>query len=540
MPETTHSHLLLGDSARAKILRGATALADAVRPTLGPRSRSILLRRPYGSPMVCDDGVTIAKELHLSDPEEDLGAQILREAAVRTGDAVGDGTTTATLLAHAVLHEGLRNVVAGTSAIDLKRGLDRGVEIVVSALRRLSRPVSGREEKIRIATVSAHDDRKIGELVADALERVGGDGIVTVEEAKATETTLEVTVGMQLDHGYLSPYFVTDTEKMQTVLEEALVLIHDRRISAAKDILPVLELVANQGRPLLIIADDVEADALATLVVNRLRGIVHVVAVKAPGFGDRRKEMLQDIAIVTGGSVSSEELGVELAHIGLEALGRCKRAIVTRETTTIVGGGGDGERIAAREKELRRQIEESRSDYDRDKLKERLAKLVGGVAVIRAGAPSEAEMLRRREAFEDAINAAKAAVAEGVVAGGGWSLLQAMDELAKAEQNASENERVGLRVLRQALETPARQIAANSGADPGVVVERIRREHLGFDARNGSFVDLFAAGIIDPTKVVRLALENAVSVAGTLLLAEGTLTQVEEKKETPEALPPIA
>ncbi len=456
-----HTQLLLRDQARVKILAGATALADAMRVTLGPKSRSILIGRKWGSPTVCNDGVTIARQVNLKDPEENLGAQMLREAAVRTGDTVGDGTTTATLLAHAIFSEGLRNIVAGASAIGLKRGLDRGVPVVVAALRGLARPVASHRERVQVATVSAHNDASIGELVAEAMERVGAEGGVSVEEAKGTETTLEVVEGMQFDRGYLSPYFVTDPERMAAVLEEPLILLAESRISSMKDLLPILEQVVKAGRSLLVVAEDVEGDALATLVVNKLRGTLPCAAVKAPDFGDRRKAMLQDIEILTGGRLVAEELGVKLAGLSVGDLGSAKRVVIDKDTTTIIGGAGSKQAIAARCKELRAQIEEATSDYDREKLRERLAKLAGGVAVIRVGAPSEAEMKSRKEAFEDAISATRAAAAEGIVPGGGLALLRAVEVVEREAAASNGDERTGLRILAQALEAPIRQIAAN-------------------------------------------------------------------------------
>ena len=534
-----YKQLLFQMQAREKILRGATALADAVRVTLGPRSKCVLIGRKWGPPIVCNDGVTIAKEVELKDPEENLGARMMREAAERTGDSVGDGTSTATVLAHAIFAEGLRNVVAGASAIDLKRGLDRATRIVVEALRVQSRPVQSRRERAQVATISAHNDATIGELVADAGEKVGPDGVISVEEAKTTETTLEVVEGMQFDRGYLSPYFVTDVERMECVLEEALILLHDKRISSMKALLPLLEHVVKLGRPLLIVAEDVEAEALATLVVNRVRGTLACAAVKAPGFGDRRKAMLEDMAILTGGQLVAEELGVQLEHIDPRVLGRARRVVIDRDNTTIIGGAGDKRAIDARIEQLRRQIDETTSDYDRDKLRERLAKLAGGVAVIRVGAPSEAEMKARKEALDDAISATKAATAEGIVPGGGLALLKAMDAVEREEAQCEGDERTGVRILRHALETPTRQIAANSGVDAGVVVERMRAATgtVGFDAARNTYVDLIEAGIIDPTKVVRVALENAVSVASVLLLTEATLTEVPEPKPEAAATP---
>ncbi len=518
--------------ARERIVRGASALADAVRVTLGPKSKCILIERKWGKPLVCNDGVTIAKEIDLKDPEENLGAQVLREAAERTADAVGDGTSTATVLAHAILLDGVRNVTAGASAIELKRGLERGLRVAVEAIRGISRPVQTDRERTQVATIAAHNDPEIGKLVAEAIGKVGAEGAITVDEAKGFATSLEVVEGMQFDRGYLSPYFVTDPEGMQAVLEEPFILLHEKRIASMKDLLPILEEVAKSGRPLLLVADDVEGEALATLVVNKIRGVLGSVAVRAPGFGDRRKAMLEDMAIITGGRVLAEELGVSLEKLTVERLGRARRVVVKRESTTIVGGAGAAAVVEGRCRELRRQIDESTSDYDRDKLRERLATLTGGVAVIRVGAASEAELKSRKEAFEDAINATKAAMAEGIVPGGGLALLRATDAVAREEAQATGDERTGIQMLRRALEAPTRQIAENSDADGGVVVDRMRNGtgNFGYDAAAGQYVDLIEAGIIDPTKVVRVALEHAVSVAGVLLLAEGTLTEVPESK----------
>jgi chaperonin GroEL len=528
-----HKHLLFRSEAREKVLRGATAITDAVRVTLGPRSRSVLIERKWGKPIVCNDGVTIAKEFSLKDPDENLGAQMLRGAAERTGDAVGDGTTTSTLLAHAMLADGIRNIAAGASAIDLKRGLDRGARAAIDALRAQSRPVQSQREKQQVATVSAHNDPSVGELVAKAIERVGAEGAVTVEEAKGTETTMEVVEGLQFDRGYLSAYFVTNPEKMEAVLEDAFVLLYEAKISNIKDFLPLLEQIAKSGSPLLVVAEDVDGEALATLVVNRLRGVFATVAVKAPGFGDRRKAMLQDVAIVTGGQLVAQELGIRLENVTTEHLGRAARIVVDRDRTTIIGGKGNKAAIEGRCQELRQQIADTTSDYDREKLEERLAKLSGGVAVIRVGAPSEAEMKSRHEAFDDAIHATRAAIAEGVVPGAGLALLRTIPAVEEEALRAEGDERAGASILRRALEAPARQIAENSGVDGGVVVEKMRcgTGNLGFDAAAGKYVDLVETGIIDPTKVVRLALENAVSVAGVLLLTEATMTEVPEPKQ---------
>jgi chaperonin GroEL len=527
-----HKQVLFRSAAREKILRGATQLADAVRVTLGPKSKSVLIQKKWGAPIVCNDGVTIAKEFDLTDPEENLGAQVLRQAAEKTGEIVGDGTSTSTILAHTIFSEGVRNVVAGASAIDLKRGLDRGAKIVVEALRAMARPVETRKEKAQVAAISAHNDETVGELVASAMEKVGGEGVITVEESKTTETALDVVEGMQFDRGFLSPYFVTDPERMEAVLEDAYVLISDRKIGSLKDLLPLLEELAKSGRPLLVVAEEVEGEALATLIVNQIRGVLKACAVKAPGFGDRRKSMLTDIAVLTAGQVISEELGLKLESATLAQLGRAKRVVVDKEDTTIIGGAGDRSQIEARIQQIRHEIEKTTSDYDREKLEERLAKLSGGVAVIRVGAPSEAEMKSKKEALDDAISATKAAVAEGVVPGGGLALLRCIDNLASEEAECDGDERTGLQILKRALETPARQIAENSAVDGGVVVARMLdgKGNYGFDAARKQYVDLIEAGIIDPVKVVRIALENAVSVAGVLLLTEATMTEIPDRK----------
>ena len=531
--------ILFRAAAREKILRGTAQLADAVRLTLGPKSKSVLIQRKWGTPVVCNDGVTIAKEMELTDPEENLGAQMLRQAAERTGDVVGDGTSTATILAHAIFAEGVRNVAAGASAIDLKRGLDRGLAVAVRTLKTLAKPVSSRKEKAQIATISAHNDAVIGELVADAMEKVGGDGVITVEEAKTTETTLEVVEGLQFDRGYLSPYFVSDANAMEAVLEDPYVFIGERKLNMLKDMLPLLEQLAKSGRPILFIAEDVEGDALATLLVNHMRGVLKNIAVKAPGFGDRRKEMLQDIAILTGGQLITEELGTKLEDVKLSQLGRAKRVVADKDSTTIIGGAGSRDAIDARIKLLRKQISESKSDYDREKLEERLAKLSGGVAVIRVGAPSESEIKARKDALDDAISSTKAAVAEGIVAGGGLALLRCASALQSEEAACEGDERTGLQILRRALEAPTRTIAENSAADGGVVVDRMLHSsgNIGFDAACKQYVDLVEAGIIDPAKVVRTALENAVSVASVLLLTEATLTEKPERQEKPASMP---
>jgi chaperonin GroEL len=523
--------------ARQKILQGANVLADAVRVTLGPKSKSVLIEKKFGRPVVCDDGVTIAKEVELKDPDENLGAQMVREAAERTGDAVGDGTTTSTLLAHAMLAEGVRNIAAGASAVDLKRGLTRGLKVAVESIRGLSRPVTSKREKAQVACISAHNDSTIGDMVAEAVEKVGADGAITVEESKTTETVLDIVDGMQFDRGYTSPYFVTDPETMEAILDEPLILIHEKKISSVKDLLPLLEKTVEARKPLLIISEEVESEALATLVLNKIRGTLMCAAVKAPGFGDRRKAMLEDIAILTGGELIAEELGIKLENVNMDQLGKAKRVVIDKDTTTIVAGGGAKPAIDGRCKELRKQIEETTSDYDKEKLRERLAKLSGGVAVIRVGAPSESEAKKLKEAFEDAISATKAAIAEGVLPGAGLALLRAINAVEAEESKCEEDEKTGLRILKKSLEAPTRQIAVNSELDPGVVVDRMRScaGSCGLNASTGKYVDLIEEGIVDATKVVRIALENAVSVAGTLLLTEATLT--EEREQKPAARP---
>ena len=527
--------VLFRSAAREKILRGATQLADAVRITLGPKSKSVLIQRKWGAPLVCNDGVTIAKEMELEDPEENLGAQMLRQAAEKTGERVGDGTSTATLLAQAIYADGVRNVAAGASAVDLKRGLDRALVAAVQSLKAMAKPVESRKERVQVASISAHNDTAIGELVADAMEKVGGDGVITVEESKTTETALEVLEGLQFDRGYLSPYFITDAASMEAVLEDAYLLMCDRKLTILKDVLGLLEQVAKASRPILFIAEDIEGEALATLIVNQVRGVLKSCAVKAPGFGERRKALLEDIATLTGGTVIAEELGVKLEDARLEQLGRARRIVIDKDTTTLIGGAGEKPRIEARINMLRKEIEEAGSDYDRDKLKERLAKLAGGVAVIRVGAPSESEMKARKEALDDAISSTKAAVAEGIVPGGGLALLRASAAVLASETECSGDERTGAQILRRALEAPTRQIAENSAADGGVVVDRMLNGsgNIGFDAASKRFVDLLEAGIVDPVKVVRTALENAVSVASVLLLTEATLTERPEKPAEP-------
>jgi chaperonin GroEL len=535
----THKQVLFRSAAREKILRGVTQLADAIRVTLGPRSKSVLIERKWGAPIVCNDGVTIAKEFDLKDAEENLGARMLRQVAEKTGEMVGDGTSTATILAQAIFADGVRNVVAGASAIDIKRGLDRATKRAIQELQALSRPVKTRKEKAQVAAISAHNDRAIGELVADAMDKVGGEGVITVEESKTTQTTLDVVEGMRFDRGFVSPYFITNPEKMEAVLEDALILISSRKIGVLKDLLPLLDQIVKAGRPLLVVAEDIEGEALATLIVNHIRGGLKSCAVKAPGFGDRRSAMLQDIAVLTGAQLIADELGFKIENVTVEQLGTAKRVIVDKDNTTIVGGGGNRKQIDGRIDQIRHEIDKSTSDYDREKLRERLAKLAGGVAVIRVGSPSEAEMKTKKEALDDAISATKAAVAEGIVPGGGLALLRCVEVVAKEELNCEGDEKTGVQILKRALETPTRQIAENSAVDGGVVVARMlsAKGNEGFDAERKEYVDLTEAGIIDPTKVVRIALENAVSVASVLLLTEATMTEIPEEKKGPVTEP---
>jgi chaperonin GroEL len=531
-----HKQVYFRSEARDRILRGVTQLADAVRVTLGPRSKSVLIERKWGAPIVCNDGVTIAKEFDLKEPEENLGARMLRQAAEKTGEMVGDGTSTATILAHAIFADGIRNVVAGASAIEIKRGLDRGARRVVETLKSLSRSVASRKEKEQVATISAHNDAEVGKLVADAMDKVGGEGVITVEEAKTTETTLDVVEGMQFDRGFISPYFVTNPEQMEAVLEDALLLLVDGKVSALNDIVPLLEEMAKSGSRLLVVAEDIEGEALATLIVNTIRGTFRSCAVKSPGFGDRRKAMLEDIATLTGGQVISADLGLKLEKATADMLGRVKRAVIDKDTTTLIGGGGAKAAIDGRIEQIRQEIKKTTSDYDREKLEERLARLAGGVAVIRVGAPTEAEMKAKKDALDDAIAATKAAVAEGIVAGGGLALLRCTDALESEIEVTDGDERTGLQILRRALEAPARQIAENSAVDGGVVVARMLEStgSVGYDASRKEYVDLIEAGIVDPTKVVRVALENAVSVASVLLLTEATMTEIPEEPVRPQ------
>ena len=516
-----HKQVLFRSEAREKLLRGATALADAVRVTLGPKSKCVLIQKSFGLPLVCNDGVTIAREMDLKDPSENLGVQMIRQAAERTGDAVGDGTSTATLLAHAIFADGLRNVVAGASAIDIKRGLDRGVAVAVQSLKSLSRPVKSRLEKSQIAAISAHNDSLIGNLVADAMERVGDEGVITVEESKTTATALEVVEGLQFDRGYLSPYFVTDPARMECVLEDVRILIHEKKISSMKDLLPLLEQTAKISKPLLIIAEEVDGEALATLVVNKLRGTLQCAAVKAPGFGDRRKAMLEDIAILTGGKDITEELGLKLENVKIEELGSAKKVTIDKDNTTIIAGAGKTKEIEGRIKQLRMQIEETTSDYDKEKLQERLAKLVGGVAIIKVGAATETELKEKKARVEDAMHATRAAVEEGIVPGGGIALLRCLPALEKLKLH--DDEAIGVNIVKRALEEPLRQIAQNAGHEGAIVAGRVREskeENFGFNAESGEFGDMIKAGVIDPAKVTRLALQNAASIVSLMLTTE--------------------
>jgi chaperonin GroEL len=530
--------LLFNTDARSKLKRGVDQLAEAVRVTLGPKGRNVVIDKKFGSPTVTKDGVTVAKEVELSDPIENMGAQMVKEVATKTSDLAGDGTTTATVLAQAIFREGLKNVTAGANPMELKRGIDRAVEAVVEQLKAISVPSAGKKEIAQVGTISANNDKEIGNLIAEAMEKVGKDGVITVEEAKGLETTLETVEGMQFDRGYLSPYFVTDPEKMEAVLDDPYILIHDKKISAMKELLPLLEKVAQSGKPLLIIAEDVEGEALATLVVNKLRGTLKVVAVKAPGFGDRRKEMLRDIAVLTGGQVISEELGFKLENATLNDMGRAKRVVVDKDNTTIVDGRGKPDAIQGRIAEIRSAIDKSTSDYDREKLQERLAKLSGGVAVINVGAATETELKEKKARVEDALHATRAAVEEGIVPGGGVALIRAQGALEKIK--GTEDERVGVEIVRRALEEPIRMIAQNAGAEGSIVVARVKEskeKNFGYNAATDTYEDLVKAGVIDPTKVTRTALQNAASIAGLLLTTEAVVVEKKEEKPAPAAPP---
>ena len=516
--------------ARAALKRGVDQLAEAVKVTLGPKGRNVVIDKKFGAPTVTKDGVTVAKEIELSDPLENMGAQMVKEVATKTSDLAGDGTTTATVLAQAIFREGLKNVTAGVNPMALKRGIDAAVSAVVEDLKKMSVPTKGKKEIAQVGSISANNDKEIGDLIAEAMEKVGKDGVITVEEAKGLETTLETVEGMQFDRGYLSPYFVTDPEKMEAVLEDALILIHDKKISSMKDLLPILEKVAQLGKPLLIIAEDIEGEALATLVVNKLRGTLRVSAVKAPGFGDRRKAMLEDIAVLTGGQVISEEVGFKLENAVVTDLGRGKRLVVDKETTTIIDGQGDEDKIKGRIKELKAAIEKTTSDYDREKLQERLAKLAGGVAVINVGAATESEMKEKKARVEDALHATRAAVEEGIVPGGGVALVRAQKAL-KNLKLAEADEQIGVDIIRRSLEEPMRMIVQNAGGEGSIVVEKIRQSkevNYGYNALTDEYEDLVLAGVIDPTKVTRTALQNAASIASLLLTTEAIIV---EKKE---------
>jgi chaperonin GroEL len=516
--------------ARAALKRGVDQLAEAVKVTLGPKGRNVVIDKKFGAPTVTKDGVTVAKEIELSDPLENMGAQMVKEVATKTSDLAGDGTTTATVLAQAIFREGLKNVTAGVNPMALKRGIDAAVSAVVEELKKMSVPTKGKKEIAQVGSISANNDKEIGDLIADAMEKVGKDGVITVEEAKGLETTLETVEGMQFDRGYLSPYFVTDPEKMEAALEDALILIHDKKISSMKDLLPILEKVAQLGKPLLIIAEDIEGEALATLVVNKLRGTLRVASVKAPGFGDRRKAMLEDIAVLTGGQVISEEVGFKLENAVVTDLGRAKRIVVDKETTTIIDGQGDDDKIKGRIKELKAAIDKTTSDYDREKLQERLAKLAGGVAVINVGAATESEMKEKKARVEDALHATRAAVEEGIVPGGGVALVRAQKSL-KGLKLAESDEQIGVDIIRRAIEEPMRIIVQNAGGEGSIVVEKIRQSkenNYGYNALTDEYEDLVQAGVIDPTKVTRTALQNAASIASLLLTTEAIIV---EKKE---------
>jgi chaperonin GroEL len=530
--------LQFDETARHALLRGVEKLARAVKATLGPSGRNVILDKKFGSPTITKDGVTVAKEIELEDPYENMGAQLVREVASKTSDIAGDGTTTATVLAESIYREGLRNVTAGANPTSLQRGIMKGVEAIVEELKNISKKVSDRTEIAQVATVSANWDKTIGEIIADAMDKVGKDGTITVEEAKSIETTLDVVEGMQFDKGYLSPYFVTNAEAMEAVLDNPYILIHEKKISSLKDMLPLLEKVAKAGRPLLIIAEDVEGEALATLVVNKLRGTLQVCAVKAPGFGDRRKAMLEDIAVLTGGRCITEDLGIKLENVKLEDLGRAKRVTVDKENTTIVEGEGKQNDIQGRVSQIRRQIEETTSDYDREKLQERLAKLAGGVAVINVGAATETEMKEKKARVEDALHATRAAVEEGIVPGGGVALLRAQKALDNIKGLESD-EKVGIQIVRRAVEEPLRQLADNAGAEGALIVQEVkaRKGNEGYNVATGEYVDLVKAGIVDPTKVTRSALQNAASISGLLLTTEAVVTEVPEKEKAP-AMPP--
>ncbi len=527
------------ESARNQIKSGVDALANAVKVTLGPKGRNVVLDKKFGAPTITKDGVTVAKEIELEDPYENMGAQMVKEVASKTSDVAGDGTTTATILAQAIYREGLKNVAAGRNPMALKRGVEKSVEAVVGRLQSMSRETSEKTEIAQVASISANNDAEIGNLIADAMEKVGKDGVITVEEAKSLETTLDVVEGMQFDRGYLSPYFVTDPDRMETVLEEVYILIHEKKISALKDLVPMLERVAQQGRPFLIIAEDVEGEALATLVVNKIRGTIRGAAVKAPGYGDRRTAMLEDIAILTNGRVISEDLGIKLENIDLNDLGQAKRVVIDKDNTTVIEGGGSTEAIQGRINQIRKQIEDTTSDYDGEKLQERLAKLAGGVAIINVGAATEVEMKEKKARVEDAMHATRAAVEEGIVAGGGVALVRASSALDDLSLD-DETEQVGVDIVRRALEEPLRQIAHNAGQEDSVILAKVKDEadSVGYDALRDEFNDMFSAGVIDPTKVVRVALQNASSIAGLMITTEALVADIPQKEPPMPAGPP--
>jgi len=526
------------EEARKAILKGVNTLADAVKITLGPKGRNVILDRSYGAPMVTKDGVTVAKEIELEDKFENMGAQMVKEVASKTSDVAGDGTTTATILAQAIFREGAKSVAAGSNPMDVKRGIDKAVEVVVKELRKQSKPTKDAKEIAQVGTISANSDEAIGAIIAEAMEKVGKEGVITVEEAKGLETELEIVEGMQFDRGYLSPYFVTNAEKMEVELEDCLILIYEKKISSMKDLLPILEQIAKMGKPLLIIAEDIEGEALATLVVNKIRGTLHVAAVKAPGFGDRRKAMLEDLAILTGGKMISEEMGYKLENTKLEDLGRAKRITIDKDNTTIIDGAGDRASLQGRVKQIRAQVEETTSDYDREKLQERLAKLVGGVAVIKVGAATETEMKEKKARVEDALNATRAAVEEGIVPGGGVAYLRALPALDKMKLEGDEE--VGVRIVKKALEEPLKMIANNAGMEGSIVVEKVKEKKgaYGFNARTDKYEDMIAAGVIDPTKVTRFALQNAASVASLMLTTQCMVADKPEEKSAMPAMPP--
>jgi len=522
--------LQYSEKARASILSGVNQLADAVKTTLGPKGRNAILDKKFGAPTITKDGVTVAKEIELKNPYENMGAQLVREVASKTSDIAGDGTTTATVLAQAIYREGVKNITAGANPMEIKRGIDKAVEVAIEELKKISKPCQTKKEISQIGSISANNDHTIGDLIAEAMDKVGKDGVITVEEAKSMSTSLDVVEGMQFDRGYISPYFVTNADRMEASLEDAFLLIVEKKVSAMKDLLPILEQVAKMGKPLVIIAEDVEGEALATLVVNKLRGTLNVAAVKAPGFGDRRKAMLEDIATLTGGQVISEEVGLKLESVKLTDLGRAKRVNIDKDNTTIVEGAGDPKRIEGRVKQIKTQVEETTSDYDREKLQERLAKMVGGVAVINVGAATETEMKEKKARVEDALHATKAAVEEGIVPGGGVALLRCVPALEKLK--LEHDQQVGVNIVKRSLEEPIRQISINAGAEGSIIVEKVRTEstNRGYNAGTGEFVDMVEAGVIDPTKVARCALQNASSVAGLMLTTEVMVTEIPEAK----------